>query len=258
MQPRPIGAEVQDPSAAQETIPKQFGKLLIENKVLPKTMSLTQEREPKETKKEDATEKPLALPNAKDPFQSGSSGFVMMDDVQKRGWDHLVPQYRKPKSTMPIDLNEHQLSRDPGHMETSFLAEVKNVDLRPELNQCEVVSSWAQQLANVRKPRTNKPKMSSIEKSETTTGNLLRSEVILENFGFMSLTHTPLRYNTTTDTLFVFVWSERERERKSKNERKRRENKKRTRKKAKTVLASFGVQAHSASSSKPKFPRLLL
>jgi len=74
-------------------------------------LSYLLEKEPKETKKEDATEKPLALPNTKDPFQSGSSGFVMMDDVQKRGWDHLVPQYRKPKSTMPIDIN--QLSREP-------------------------------------------------------------------------------------------------------------------------------------------------
>lgn len=48
-----------------------------------------------------------------------------MDDVQKRPSTSVS----KAESTMPIDINEHQLSRDPGHMETSFLAEVKNVDL---------------------------------------------------------------------------------------------------------------------------------
>jgi len=198
---RQVGVGAPDPSTTVETIARDFGRLLIENKQLPKTMSSTLEKEPKETKTETAREEPLALENALNPFQLGSGGF--MDDVEERPgqiWSGLVPQYRK-KPTMHILQETPNVSREPGHIDASFLAEVKNVDLRPELNQCEVISSWATRLAKVRKTKTDSKKKTSKEKSELT-GNLLRSEIIPKNFGFISLTLTPLRYDTTTDTLY--------------------------------------------------------
>ena len=110
--PGPVGAGGHKPSATAETIAKSFGQLRIENEQLPKTLTLTHEKETKEAKKDPAPKSVLALPNAQDPYQSGSGGFMMLDDVQARreqGRDYLVPQYRKT-SNLPI-----------GNLQTNYL-----------------------------------------------------------------------------------------------------------------------------------------